>query len=252
MSTDRHEAQVARYALDGAALPSVTWTVWLAEALREAIQSRYGRLAAGEASPVFSGHGTAGRRLQGHGHARYLPVDEDGDGRLDHLTVVSVWGFTAQEQRSLLAVDHIRVGPERKAIRLRPLGVMGLESLRRESGPGAALFGAHLEWESVTPFLLSRHPKRHSDGSEDQLRREAALAGMPAIASVQSTKRPCGARGPPWASFRHARRRGPMPATPLAFGFRIRFVQPVSGPLALGYASHFGLGLFAGAGTPLW
>lgn len=32
-------------------------------------------------------------------------------------------------------------------------------------------------------------------------------------------------------------------------GFEIEFAEPVSGPLALGYACHFGLGLFIPADT---
>ena len=48
-----------------------------------------------------------------------------------------------------------------------------------------------------------------------------------------------------WLDFRNQRKtgngsRGPSPPT----GFRIKFKEPVKGPIALGYGSHFGLGLF--------
>ena len=36
-------------------------------------------------------------------------------------------------------------------------------------------------------------------------------------------------------------------ATRSGFGFRLSFASPIPGPLALGYGSHFGLGLFVPA-----
>ena len=36
---------------------------------------------------MLSGKDAAGKPLKGHHHAFYVPTDEDGDGRLDHLTV---------------------------------------------------------------------------------------------------------------------------------------------------------------------
>jgi CRISPR-associated protein Csb2 len=47
-----------------------------------------------------------------------------------------------------------------------------------------------------------------------------------------------------------ARRREHAPPRELAFAVDIEFATPVSGPIALGYGSHFGLGLFAAAGDP--
>src|SRR5688572_12980310 len=99
--------QVARYAIDGVARPSAAETVMVAEAMRKAVQSRYGRATGGAVSPVFSGHSSTGEPLHGHRHARYLATDEDGDGRLDHFSVVSASGFGAREQAALLAADHV-------------------------------------------------------------------------------------------------------------------------------------------------
>ena len=67
---------------------------------------RYGRTgppnAEGFASRVFSGKDGSGRPLRDdHDHAFYLPTDEDGDGRLDHLTVVALGGFPPDEIRAL-------------------------------------------------------------------------------------------------------------------------------------------------------
>jgi hypothetical protein len=35
-----------------------------------------------------------------------------------------------------------------------------------------------------------------------------------------------------------------MPPVDCGFALRLRFAEPVRGPLCLGYGSHFGLGLF--------
>lgn len=37
----------------------------------------------------------------------------------------------------------------------------------------------------------------------------------------------------------------PQPPADRAFGLRISFGQPVHGPITIGYASHYGLGVFA-------
>ena len=53
-----------------------------------------------------------------------------------------------------------------------------------------------------------------------------------------------------WLPFRHyvrVRRRGPRPPADIGFAVRLEFATPLSGPIAIGYGSHFGLGLFAGA-----
>ncbi|HMO87309.1 MAG TPA: hypothetical protein PKC18_20555 [Lacipirellulaceae bacterium] len=46
----------------------------------------------------------------------------------------------------------------------------------------------------------------------------------------------------------HPRRRtrgGVPPKVDAGYGLRLRFAKPVTGPLLLGYGSHFGLGRFA-------
>lgn len=230
---------VARYALDAHVLPLVSDTVWVAEAMRDTVQSVYGALNNGSASPTLSGHDPAGGPAKDHGHARYIPLDEDGDRRLDHITVVSTNGFTPREQDALAEVAYLRVGKDRTKVRVIPLGMATLE---KACMGRVRLCGRGLVWESVTPFVLSRHPKKRADWPEDQLRREARQLGLPELVSIERIERP--ERGPRWHEFRRWRRRGPAPATTSGFGFRLRFDEPVTGPLALGYGSHFGLGVF--------
>jgi len=59
-------------------------------------------------------------------------------------------------------------------------------------------------------------------------------------------------RSPKSMRFRHyvrSRRKGAQPWQDSGLSVRLSFDNPVQGPLALGYASHFGLGLFAAEAT---
>ena len=67
------------------------------ELARRSAMSRYGRSNNGEVSQALSGKDAYGTPLKGHEHAFYLPTDEDGDGRLDHLTVWTPGGLTTRE-----------------------------------------------------------------------------------------------------------------------------------------------------------
>ena len=89
---------LARFALDGAYLPSIPETLPLAEQTRRALLSKCKQLALADEpgmadaaiwrrSPAFWAKDDAGRPRTGHEHAFFLPTDEDGDGRLDHVTL---------------------------------------------------------------------------------------------------------------------------------------------------------------------
>lgn len=273
----RPAMQVARFALDSAVLPLVTDTLRIGEAARIALMSRYGWITReGDVkgkSAIFSGKNADGTPLTDHTHAYYLPTDEDGDGRLDHLTVVATGGFGPAE---LKAIDSLReIKTKETEDSGHPLGVI-LTGLGRldEFQPGPLKPAAH--WISVTPFLCPEHPKTrgpllHTErGAADphrfllyQLRKELTRwlgRNHPAIdpGSVEitlcldpdgNTRRPDPKSGEPNGprpiQFRRYRQKrsddgGRRPA---AF-FRLTFPEPIPGPLALGHSSHFGLGLF--------
>jgi CRISPR-associated protein Csb2 len=119
-------------------------------------ERKYGRNIAPDAeafvSQVFSGKDAAGPPLVGHQHAYYLPSDEDGDGRIDHLTVYAEMGFDAHE---VAALDRFRQLPwgEGEPLRLLLVGLGKVADLR------AAPLAESLVWESAPPFVASRYPK---------------------------------------------------------------------------------------------
>ena len=217
----------------------------VAELARDAVQAQYGRRHDGASSPIFSGKNPRGKPRRGHAHAHYLPEDTNGDGRVDLLTIWAPEGFGPGECAALAGLRELR-----RAQDPYPLHVTLVALL--EARPAGGLFGPAACWESATPFLLPRHPKRNGkDSPEDQLELELRRRGLPSPVSIKVLPpyRPGGRRPVHWLEFRRWRRRGRAPAVARGYGFRIEFQEPVLGPIALGYGSHFGLGLFSPASS---
>jgi CRISPR-associated protein Csb2 len=115
------------------------------------------------------------------------------------------------------------------------------------------------KWRSITPFIATRHYKERGVNKdkgkflfeqlpEVNLREELANCGLPVPARVTpiDKHRLSGIeRDLPWRDFRQQRvfakyRRG----SHFGRGFEIEFLEPVPGPISVGYACHFGLGMF--------
>jgi len=258
---------VVRFALDSTVLPLVTDTLPIAEAARRALMSLHGRLTERHGvrgrSPVLSGKDSDGHPLTGHGHAYYLPTDEDGDGRLDHLTVFARDGFGPAERRALDRLRQLntgRWGEQRYPLRLRLLGMAALD----EYHPG--LLGESKVWVSATPYIATRHARTRGRGRIDirspharaefliaDLRRQlrdvlgevvgnADHVRIDPIFDGGSFK--IAERGRPIEFQRCRSKPGDDGGRRLAGSFRIELPKPVPGPVALGHASHFGMGLF--------
>jgi CRISPR-associated protein Csb2 len=252
-------AVFARYLIDARPQPAVTQTLAVGELARRSVMAQYGWAYDRERSQVLSGRGDAGQPLAGHRHAFYLATDEDQDGRLDHLTLSASGGFSERDLTAINSLSQLNPGSGGTVLELLLLGTGNAAELPHAEGPLAKA----RTWISVTPFVLSRHPKMHRtgqaklrdtgvqiDGPEDQVRREWSLRrhldpALPEITQVETVEgAPAGGRPLRWLEFRRWRSRGGGSATPYATGFRLTFAGEVIGPVALGYGCHFGLGLF--------
>lgn len=257
VSAAARRVAVARFALDGQVVPLLAETLYVGEMARRYAQGTFGKLFHGESSPIFSGKSQTGQPSEGHRHAFYLPTDEDGDGRLDHLTLYAAERFGPQELR---AIDRLRVlrGPGGT-----PIGVLLLGTGEPSDLKFAPILSRAVRWRSVTPFIPTRHykargRKRDARGvslAEAVLREELTRRGFPDPVRIQAlnrcetwnhAKRGATGRSLRWITFRRERvfgsgLRGNHPGS----GFEIEFPNAVQGPLALGYGCHFGLGLFA-------
>jgi CRISPR-associated protein Csb2 len=256
---------VARFLLDGAVLPLVTETLPVAEAFRSAAMSQFkrwcrknpGRAAEFQrpdvpgmyASPILSGKDLAGVMHGDHGHAFYLPTAEGDDRRrITHITVVATDGFGPGEVAALNALRDLNLDEEGGALRVQLVGLGKPADFNHE------LFREATEWVSVTPFVGPAHIGRN--GQERYLRKalrkearrlveKGSLPSEPTTIAVVPREE-CLI---PAIDFRRQRdRRGDRSGHRAGAFLRLTFDRPVTGPVCLGYASHFGLGLFQPSG----
>ena len=217
-----------------------------------------------------------------HSHAFWLPEDADGDGLIDHVCVYAAAGLDTRVRAALDRLTHlwIRTGASGSAAEREGSGRrewrLALEGFGTcdEFAQASALFRRAREWHSVTPFLPTAHLKRTRDarqarrmleqgqpvdgpmaeatGYPREVRRLLQRRGMLAPVLVEQAQvqllphiQVHDARRRP-LQFHRFRSRG-RESTTDAHGalLRLRFPEPVTGPVALGYGCHFGLGLFA-------
>jgi CRISPR-associated protein Csb2 len=251
----RRNPTVARFALAGSVLPRLT------EAALEAEKIRTVLLKHSDGAPVFSGRDpVSGALLSGHAHALVLPESNGRHGRVTHVTLFARMGF---DERARAAIERLRVVWQRSGhdLQLALLGVgqpIDFGGVRVEAGQ-CPLLATSRVWVSRTPFVPTRHEKRSRRGeprtdehgltvgspTHDAIRLLLAQ-GFPRPAAVEPlTGTALGGKPTRWLAFRTERRRGDgRRGGGLAVGFRLRFDRPVTGPIAIGYGAHFGLGTF--------
>jgi CRISPR-associated protein Csb2 len=234
-------------------LPRLEDTLWVGETARRCLQGVFGRLHAGAASPTLSGRAPDGSVMAGHRHCFYLPTDEDGDGKIDHLTLFARGcqgadgndeGFQSDDLAALKGFTAMRNLGSKPDLRLTLEGLGEAGNLQQ-----TLLVGPARIWRSVTPFIPPRHQKFRGTQREnplDQLCAELERHGLPAAQAVRplSQSSLCG-RVLLWTDFQRQRLSGQgSRGQGFAYGFELEFAEAVSGPVALGFGCHFGLGLF--------
>lgn len=236
------------------ALPPCTRALPQAELFHRAIIGRVGR-GHRVHCPELTGKDEQGRPLHDHhDHAHTIPLDLDGDGHLDHILIYAKMGLRDAAQRAIRQSRETwrKKGPD---LQVAVVGYGELEMLRQLPSP----LNRHAEqllgpsegsrvWESVTPFVLPRFRKpRGKNTLLGQLNAELESRRLPEVESILID--PALTR-----ELRHYVRQrghgGPPPPVDAGFGLRLTFTEPVHGPLILGYASHFGLGLFRACHVP--
>lgn len=253
-------ATAIRFALFGKVLPMAFDTLRWGDLARKSAMAQYGRNNNGEVSRSLSGKESSGTPLKGHRHAFYLPTDEDGDGRLDHLTVWTPGGLTAAEFQAVLSINALNPGGLREPVQL----AYQSHGVAVDFVGVSPLFGSSRVWRSLTPYVLTRHVKFRgpldengrktmTDGPEEQVAREVSLrwsGNLNLINVVAHNRRDSiapmrkGESGGfrPFDFFTHKKGGGSSGGG--VFNFKLEFDHPVNGPLALGFACHQGLGIF--------
>ena len=258
-------------------LPHMEDAVLRADAIHGALV-RLSAEIAGTSSLCFIGKDGDGKPLQDHRHAMVLPIALGPRGRIDHVLVHAPMGL---DEAACGALARIRRTWAKNLpdIFLTLVGMGCVEDF----GKVVPHMRRSAVWTSVTPFVPPRFLKaKGSNSLEGQVRAELESRGFPEAARVEveleggryreaagfwelwdrrapqgvslvqgGTADVAGEAGAGellarrWRHFRKARpgqaKKPPMVA---GIGLRITLAREELGPIALGYGSHFGLGLF--------
>ncbi len=214
-----------------------------AEAIHMALLSR---LDNNQPCPSLKGRdASTGRPLTGHGHIHHIPLDLDNDHRIDHYLLYAPMGF---DQNARQAIQSVRQTYSRKIPRIivSCCGMGSLDDVRRQvrsrSGMSLQVLGTSKIWESLTPFIAPLHMKKagRKNDLRDQISGALAMRSLPEPAGITALKRPPGF----FRFVRNRKDRDKQPPGTYPWKLRVVFNEPVTGPVVLGYGSHFGLGLF--------
>jgi CRISPR-associated protein Csb2 len=235
------------------ALPHVHRTLPQAEHLRRALICRAADGARIDC-PSLLGK-IDGERIRGsHDHAHFIPLDLDGDQFLDHILIYAKGKLCGTAQRAIRSLKRTWTKGGAGDLQLAVVGSGDRDMLRRLPPPLRLQLDEILgppegatEWVSATPLVLPRFLKsKGKDTLEGQVQAELASRGLPAAEQVEIDRELT-------RSLRHFVRRrthgGVPPKVDTGYGLRLWFREPIHGPLLLGYASHYGLGLFRACGT---
>ena len=241
--------EIARFVLAGRPRPRLEEALTIGEIARWALMA-----GTADPPPEFSGRDATGPRRDdpAHAHAFFLPEDADGDGLIDHLIVYCRRGFSREARLRLDRLNRLWLAHGRadeEGTRGRKERRVALEDIAapKAFGEVSALMRCSRTWTGVTPYLMPWYAKRNF-GIVEQLTREIDRRGVfPALSKVSVSER--NALSKRAIDFRRIRsRRGLSQPDKLGCFVTLSFAEPIRGPLALGYACHYGLGLFAAVG----
>lgn len=232
-------ASAARLALAGKPLPAIERALRIGELVRKAAMSQAERLV-GTVPPVLSGHDMGPDNR--HSHAFYLPEDSDRDGRIDHVLVHAPAGLGEDALAALDAIERIWDAGDGEWQVL-------FEGANQVTDMQSSYTGQRQAWVSATPYLCPWHRKK-AFGIAEQIARECRLRGLPEP-GVEFTDdrrieaRPGRRRRPvQFHRFRERQRRDLPQPDKHGHALRLHFPEPVTGPVALGFGCHYGLGMF--------
>ncbi len=260
-SVDTIVFAVSSKTVSGKTLQPLRRALPIAERVHRALAKKVDGASAATVSQVV-GKDQRNEKLLGHQHAYVIPFAASTTSRdplkhdtagIDHIVVHVRGGMTA-EATKIIESDLKSLYAREAMLQLVPVWVGTATSL-----DGLALTRESRVWFSHTPYLCPRHLKpkgRHTlFGQVDEELRSLGVSGLQTVEfearqSWQRSETVMGAieasqLATRWRSFTKERSHGPPPPRRQpGLGLKLTFEQPVKGPIAIGYASHFGLGVF--------
>lgn len=223
-------------------MPLVKRTLPQAELLHRTIASKVGKMTeSATAIAELLGLDTERKPTIGHRHAHIIPLTLLAtDNHLDHILIWAPGGLSDISQNILHSLRKTYMKGGVGEVEVRFAGSGSLDEFRKIPALRHIL-GENRIWQSLTPLVLPRHRKKNGRNTiEGQITEELTSRGFPAPKSIEILRDES-------IGFRHfVRVRHDGARAPEDFGYAIRltFAIPVSGPIAIGHSSHFGLGLF--------
>lgn len=190
------------------------------------------------------GKSETGALLNGHRHAHFVPLDLDHDGRLDHVLVYAPMGLGGAAQDALRRLRRTWTKGGDKPLFVTLAGMGMLQEFRRFGGEDVPELAASQRWVSRTPFVPPRHVKRNRHSVIDQVRAELQSRGLPEARSIVVAETRLAVEKGFHRFIRRRKDPTRQPPGTTFFHITVELTSPVRGPILLGYASHFGLGVF--------
>lgn len=231
---------IARFSLEGKPRLRLRDTLILAEWFRQAMLKQSGP------HPLLSGHDLPnGNR---HQHAFYLPEDRDGDGFLDHMLLYVPGGIDSAGEQALHRIEKL-YHYKRSPIDVALLGTGRAAEWANAPSAANELTATRSTWQSTTPwycpwFIKDKRPLLQE--IQRYIDKECAARELPSpiVSLLDQQHLNEGERELSLNRFHYRRQNKKPPPSGNGYLLQLQFNQPVTGPLALGYGCHFGLGLF--------
>lgn len=247
---------VARYAVVSTVAPRITQAVSVADRVHKSLCSFLPKDS--PSAQVFSGKDADGKPLPGHKHAHIFCEANGPRDAITHITVTATMEFDENARQALRQLNKVW-GHDQHDIRLVLIGLGSPETF-----PDCKLFGSSKVWRSATPFVSTRYGKIHKNGTpkfdstnnvqigsaSHDLQRLLTIEVKTQGAVVTKEKEVVLSSGKTLRCLQYQTRRSEgngSRGNGDSGSFTIEFSEEISGPLALGYGSHFGLGLFVPA-----
>ena len=202
--------------------------------------------------PELTGTDVDGNPRRGfHTHAHWLPLSFEGNAKIDHVLIIAAEGFSRD---AVQAISRIRwaYAKGQSSLSINMVGQGDVKTIHEQlvaSGTVAtntlAILQPSKSFVSATPMVLRKYLSRHGKKSfEGQVREELMERGLPDPKSIERISNQEMVKSKLKGYLLRRRAGKNQPPHESSWACRITFNRPVDGPITLGYASHFGLGLF--------
>ena len=213
-----------------------------AELFHRTLASLVGKWGNSQSAAELLGVDSNRSPITGHRHAHILPLSllkSEPDNHLDHILIWAPGGLGDSSQQILHRIRKTYMKGGVGELQVRMVG-SGTIADFKDITTLVPMFGMARVWQSITPLILPRYRKASGRNTPDnQIIDELKSRGLPAPVRIEWLRDEA-------VAMRHYVRLRHNSRPPEDFGYAVRltFTESVSGPICLGYASHFGLGLF--------